>query len=79
MSAETFGHCAICVENTVQPYRKAVKPDKCNMCKAYESGKERAFAMSADTVHDIFTEIAHPTLGIRKFYAEIMANLVEKP
>lgn len=76
---QTFGHCDPCAESTVQPYRKAVKPEKCNTCKAYEAGKDRGFQMAADTVHDIFTEIEHPTLGIRKFYAHIIENLLETP
>lgn len=37
---EAFGHCAVCVETTVQPYRKSVPPERCNLCRAFEAGKQ---------------------------------------
>ena len=79
-SNESFGHCAICVEATVQGYRKHITPENCTHCKAYEAGKARAFAMAADTVHELYLDMfPSPTLGVRKFYAAILDNLVETP
>lgn len=78
-SSETFGHCAICVDGSVQPYRRSVKPADCRTCQAYEAGKARAFAMAADTVHELYVDDESESAAVDVFYATIMANLVEQP
>ena len=62
MSGEAFGHVPVCVATTVQVYRKAIKPENCNECKAYWVGRSDA----AQAVHDL----EHgTTLGVKRFRA----------
>lgn len=67
-STEAFGHCAPCVEFTVQPYRKSVKPEKCHNCICYWAGREDA-AQAVDAACRMWQcsreELAHYTEAAR--------------
>lgn len=62
-SSEAFGHCAPCVEFTVQPYRKSVKPEKCHNCICYWAGREDA----AGQIAAIDFPQTRMTLGVKAF------------
>lgn len=62
-SAEAFGHCAICVEHTVQPYRKSVTPERCAYCQADRRGRAEERARILELVSALQIPAARATLS----------------
>ncbi len=72
---EGLGHCAPCVERTVQPYRKSVKPKDCGYCQTYQAGIVEGWMRASDAVTEIDFGRAE-TLGVQRFRAVLRNALL---